>query len=155
MQELNVLDKTQAQNRLSKFFDSFREEKIQGVSFNLMPPKTEVPLIKQVAYDKTKDVFEIVFEYQSEVVKKKQGVISFIEDNQGRLVGIQIYDVKKNDINKITLEIIANLDEVIQNARVSLEQKVSFRDVAKLDLEERKAEFFKEIVEKHLSELVK
>lgn len=154
MGNLNILDREKVQNRLKEYFDTFREENINGVPFNIMPPKEEVPLVKQVSYNREKDVFEIVFEYKSTVKVNQQGNVVFIEDSQGRLVGIQVSQLRKNDINKITLEIIASLDKVIQAARVKLETNPDPKDVVAADLEERKADFFKGIVETEMPSLV-
>lgn len=154
MENLNVLDKGVVQSRLSKYFDSFREERINGVAFNIMPAKEDVPLIKQVSYDKTKDIFEVVFEYKSKINLKQQGNIIFIEDTESRLVGIQVIKLRENDIAAITLQIITTLDRVIQAARVELETHPNSKEIAKIDLEERKADFFKDIVKKELPNLV-
>ena len=153
MDTLNILDRKQVQNRLSKYFDSFRQEEINGVPFNIMPPKEDIPLVKQVSYDKDKDIFEIIFEYKSTVNKKSDGNVNFIEDMQGRLVGIQVNEIKKNDIKTVTVEIIATLDRVIQAARVNLEEQ-NPKNVAIMDMEQRKADFFKDIVQQEMPELV-
>lgn len=153
MDTLNILDRKQVQNRLSKYFDSFREEEINGVPFNIMPPKEDVPLVKQVSYDKDKDIFEIIFEYKSTVNKKSDGNVNFIEDMQGRLVGIQVNGIKKNDIKTVTVEIIATLDRVIKAARVNLEE-LNPKNVAIMDMEQRKADFFKDIVQQEMPALV-
>ena len=153
MDTLNILDRKQVQNRLSKYFDSFRQEEINGVPFNIMPPKEDIPLVKQVSYDKDKDIFEIIFEYKSTVNKKSDGNVNFIEDMQGRLVGIQVNEIKKNDIKTVTVEIIATLDRVIQAARVNLEEQ-NPKNVAIMDMEQRKADFFKDIVQQEMPALV-
>lgn len=155
MENLNVLDREMVQNRLKSYFDTFREETINGVPFNIMPPREEVPLIKQVSYDRQKDIFEIVFEYKSTVRVNQQGNVAFIEDTQGRLVGIQVIELQKNDVNKITLEIISTIDKIIQAARVKLEKNPDPRNVAIADLEGRKADFFKNIIETEMPSLVK
>lgn len=154
MENLNILDKERVQNRLKEYFDTFREEKINGVPFNIMPPREEVPLVKQVSYNREKDIFEIVFEYKSTVRVNQQGNVAFIEDTQGRLVGIQVNAVQKNGVKKITLEIISTIDKIIQAARVQLENNPDPKNVAIADLEERKGDFFKGIVENEMPSLV-
>ncbi len=155
METINTLNTSIVQNRLNKYFNSFQEERINGVPFNIMPPKEAVPLIRQVAYDKDKDIFEIVFKFEATVKLNRQGNIIFIEDTEGHLVGIQVIKLRENDINKVTLEIIANLDKVIQAARIKLESNPSPKDAVALDLEERKADFFKEIIKTEMPNLVK
>lgn len=142
------------QNRLSKYFNSFREENINGVPFNIMPPKEKVPLIKQCSYNQGNDVFEIVFDYKTQVNTKRQDNVIFIEDMQGRLVGIQIIDLKQKNIKKFTLEIITTLDNFIKTARVNFADKVDPEEIANMDLEERKMSFFKDVVSKELSSAV-
>ncbi len=146
------LDKEVAQNRLNKYFDSFRSEQINGVDFDTMPLKEEVPLIKQVSYNPQKDIFEIVFDYQEKVIPKKTGNVVFIEDDKGYLAGIQVMQIKTRGIQEIILEVATNLDRVIQAARVK--QNPSIQEVDALDIEQRKIDFFKEVVQKDLPTLV-
>ncbi len=142
------------QNRLNKYFDSFREESINGVPFNIMPPKDKVPLIKQCNYDKDKDLFEIVFDYQANVRFNPKDNVIFIEDAQGRLVGIQVVGLKEKNIATITLEVIATLDNFIKAARVSFTKKTNPEEIAKIDLEERKMDFFKEVITQEFPSLI-
>jgi hypothetical protein len=143
------------QNRLNKYFDSFREENINGVPFNIMPPKDKVPLIKQCNYNEEKDIFEIVFDYQANVRLNRKGNVIFIEDAQGRLVGIQVLGLREKSIATITLEVIATLDNFIKAARVSFTKKTDPEEIAKIDLEERKMDFFKDIIREEIPNLVK
>jgi len=142
------------QNRLNKYFDSFREESINGVPFNIMPPKDKVPLIKQCNYNKENDIFEIIFDYQANVRRNRKGNVIFIEDAQGRLVGIQVVGLREKSIAKITLEVIATLDNFIKAARISFTKKTDPEEIGKIDLEERKMDFFKEVVTQELPNLV-
>lgn len=142
------------QNRLNKYFDSFREENINGVPFNIMPPKDKVPLIKQCNYDKEKDIFEIIFDYQANVRLSPKDNVIFIEDAQGRLVGIQVLGLRQKNITTITLEVIATLNNFIRAARVSFIKKTDPEEIAKIDLEERKMDFFKEVITQELPNIV-
>lgn len=145
-------DKEIVQGRLNKYFDAFREEQIDGVNFETMPLREEVPLIKQVSYSPEKDIFEIVFDYQEKVIAKKADNVIFIEDIREHLVGIQVIQVKAKMIQEIIIEVITNLDRVIQAARIR--QNPSVQEVAALDIEQRKIDFFKEVLQQDLPTLV-
>lgn len=151
MATINV-DKDIVQGRLNKYFDSFRSEQINGVNFDTMPLREEVPLIKQVSYNPEKDIFEVVFDYQERVIPKKTGNVVFIEDTQNHLVGVQIIQIQERGVKEITLEVITNLDKVIQTARIK--QNPSIQELADLDIEQRKVDFFKEVVREDLPTLI-
>lgn len=142
------------QNSLPRYFDSFREETINGVPFRIMPPQDKIPLIKRAGYDEKMDIFEIIFEYQDIASSKQSGNIVFIEDAIGRLIGIQIIGLKKNNVEAIALEVVTTLDDFIKAARVNLTKGSNPSDIGNIDLEERKLDFFKDSIRENLSQIL-
>ena len=156
MSILSSIDPDKAQSRLNQHFDSFREEYINGVPFGLMPKRQDIPLVKKVAYDAREDMFEIVFQYEANVSKKKNDEVVFIENASGALVGIQIEGVKKNGIEEVRIEVLCNkIDNAIQAAKIGFKkQNQSALEAANSDIEKRKVDFFKDVIRQDLSNLV-
>lgn len=154
MEDLKTFDKNVLQNRINEYFDSFRDVDLNGRTFRLMPTKNDVPLIKEIFYNPHQDTFNIIFESRDVVNTKMQHSIEFLEDSNGKLIGIRINDLKKNDVNTIKLEIISTLDDVIKGASVNLGKNPSLKALAEINIEQRKVDFFKDFMENDFNKLV-
>ena len=154
MDVLSTIPTDKVQKMLETYFNGFREESIGGTLFSLLPRKENTPLIERVTYDKNMDIFTIAFRYKEDVRLNRQGNVSFIEDSEGKLVGIQVTNVREDNVEEIRVEVGTTLDNKIASAKVAL-QMDNPRNVARLDVEKRKVDFFKDIVRDEMPELVK
>jgi hypothetical protein len=154
MEQYRIYDRKAVQEKVNKFFDTYREEKINGVNFQLMPAVGDIPEIKKVCYSPDDDTFEILFAKPEKVIKNVQGDVVFLEDSQKRLVGIQIMNIKTEGIEKIKLDITSTLDQKIANAKIALDKNPTPQGVAQIDIEGRKIDFLKTFVEEDMSNLV-
>ncbi len=141
------------QKKVDSFFSSYREEKINGVTFQLMPAVGDIPQIKSACYDAVKDIVQILFFTPDKPSKRPQGAVVFLEDSQNRLAGIQILDVKKKAIEDIKVEITSTLNE-IKEVIIKLGQNPEPKRVARIDIEGRKIDFFKAVIEEDMSDLI-
>ena len=154
VERLQTMDKGLLQNRINKYFNSFEEVDFGGKKFNLMPIKNDIPLVKDISYNSTKDIFTIIFYTRDIVSTKKHDDIEFLEDTSGKLIGIKILNLKNKDRNVVDLKIVSDLDDVIKSAKVRIGKKPSFRDLAQVNIEQRKVAFFKDFIRDQLPDLI-
>ena len=154
MEQYQEYNRKEVQEKVNKFFDTYREEKINGVIFQLMPAIGDIPQVKRVVYSPSDDTFEILFAKPEKVIKNVKDDVVFLEDPQKRLVGIQIKNVKTKGIEKIKLDITSTLNEKITNAKVELDKNPTPQGVAQIDIEGRKIDFLKTFIKEDMSKLV-
>ncbi len=154
MEQYRIYDRKAVQEKVNKFFDTYREEKINGVMFQLMPAVGDIPEIKRVGYSPTDDTFEILFFMPDKVKKIDRGDVIFLEDIQNRLIGIQIKNIVHTGIAKIKLDITSTLEQKITNAKIALDKNPTPQGVAQIDIEGRKIDFLKTFIEEDMSALV-
>lgn len=148
-----MTEKERYEKRLYNYFNQFMNENIAGSKIKIQPKRNDVPKIKQMGYSKEDDLFEFVFEYSPQEKIKKRNVknVTFIEDENGSLVGVHITDVKKIGINQIKVILNTDLETKINEIDISLSRGEGNLSVNLI--EKRKKKYLKDIISNDLEKI--
>lgn len=147
-----TLDQQSAQSRLQRYFDQFQTKELNGISIQLLPSRKDIPFVQKIAYLPAEDIFEVIFDNKSITKKSENDGIVFLEDADNRLVGIQILKPKEKGIQQIEFQVMLDLDNVIEAAKVNVGTDPKL--LTRLDIEERKVDFLKDIFQNDFDKLV-
>ena len=147
---MNAL-KNKIEKRLEVICNQFIEEHIGDAKLKLMPPKDNIPIIKNIYYEKNTDIFKIYFneEYNYHTIKSKSN-IDFLEDQLGHLMAIHIKNFSKLNIENIMLNIFTTIKNEIE--QVSL-QLIAKHDILNNVIDKRKLMFLNDVVKNNYNEL--
>lgn len=148
-----MTEKERYEDKLNKYFNQFMNENIAGSKIKIQPKKNDVPKIKQMGYSKEEDIFEFVFEYlpQEKIQKRNVKNVTFLEDENGSLVGVHIVNVKKIGINQIKVILNTDLDTKINAINISLSKGEGNLSVNLI--EKRKNKYLKDIISNDLGKI--
>jgi len=145
------MDISTANNELQIICNKFIEESIGNKKIKVMLPVDKIPIIKAFNYDKGRDLFEIVFKYESnkKTTEKKQDNISFLEiDNQ--LVAIHIHNYSKMNVKQIRLDVFSTIDNRIKQVNMALHKNERIQNNI---IEKRKLQFTKNLIKEQAEEI--
>ncbi len=148
-----MTEKERYEDKLNKYFNQFMNENIAGSKIKIQPKKNDVPKIKQMGYSKEEDIFEFVFEYlpQEKIQKRNVKNVTFLEDENGSLVGVHIVNVKKIGINQIKVILNTDFDTKINAINISLSKGEGNLSVNLI--EKRKNKYLKDIISNDLGKI--
>lgn len=156
MATLGELNPIEIYDLKKKYFEQVQDITFKNINIKVRPMPSDIPVMDKHYYDVHSDIFTIMFKNSGNILQKQvDNTLIFLIDNNTRyFAGIKIVGMNAQNIKSVSLTIEKKVEDYLnemKNRLASIKKEDLLKALTDLNMNDRRAGFIKELVEKELA----